>query len=632
MTSYFDLQTIIWYIAFFAGLAFFILGIVYVLKKKSLREEHLIIASFIEFTGSVIMYIPEEFYNVIPRTYLPLQIIETAFSSLLRTFNIYLGNDYSRIEYAGHPVFTAFYEILLNLENIAILLFAAGFLIKFLEGPLQRLKLASKRKKKVYLFPCCNEKTISIAESIKSTNKSIVFLYDDEELNPDYKERIHEIGGTFLKDSVSGILRKLPRQTPKVSLFLFTSDEETNLELLNEVITETDKQKNKRWKEFRVYVELIKTPCNLYYDYLEDRKQSENNDFYINFVRPEENFVFNDLWENSIFENAPEEGSDGTRQIRFLLVGVNDRNIEMFKAVLHLSQMPGYKLTIMLIDDRNNYGKFMQMFPELFRSYNKVGDALYELIYKPDIDMESDAFDKLVTDEFPDFNFAFVNSGDDLRNLNLAIRLNSIRLRNNIKAPCTIQVSIRKGRISDSWKGVITENLQFVGNTESVYAYDFITMSKIEQGSKAIHEKRQESKKPGKRKDWIEYCNNEYDRHSVYARTLSFKHKIDILDKYYHSDYSVPANDRTWKIYEHMRWDVYTRAQGYILTGKALYDENGNLDKAYLDKKGNLDKGIRYQALVHNDLIDFDDLPKEEQDKDSVQLTDFIVSIIKSVN
>ncbi len=106
----------------------------------------------------------------------------------------------------------------------------------------------------------------------------------------------------------------------------------------------------------------------------------------------------------------------------------------------------------------------------------------------------------------------------------------------------------------------------------------------------------------------------------MYARTLAFRYKMQLIEKYYDADYSITAKDNVWKIYEHMRWNVYTRTQGYVLA-----------DKELLDASGELDKKTRTVARVHNDLVDYEELTKEEQDKDALVLSPEIVAILQSI-
>jgi hypothetical protein len=54
-------------------------------------------------------------------------------------------------------------------------------------------------------------------------------------------------------------------------------------------------------------------------------------------------------------------------------------------------------------------------------------------------------------------------------------------------------------------------------------------------------------------------------------------------------------------------------------------------DSALLDADGNLSKQMRTIAKVHNDLIPYDDLSEEEQNKDALKLTGEIVKILKEI-
>ena len=84
--------------------------------------------------------------------------------------------------------------------------------------------------------------------------------------------------------------------------------------------------------------------------------------------------------------------------------------------------------------------------------------------------------------------------------------------------------------------------------------------------------------------------------------------------------YKITDTDRPWKIYEHMRWNMYTRTMGFVLA-----------DKKLLNAAGELEKKTRSVAKVHNDLIDYYDLSKEEQDKDALKLTPEIIQILREI-
>ena len=619
-----DIQTICWYVSYALGMILFLGGIFYLLRKKHPREEDFIKATLFEFCAAWILYLPEEIFNDVPESLPSLKMAESIFTAFLRTFNIYLGNDYSRIEFAGHPVFSSLYATLITIVNIVMLFFVAGLIVKFLEGPVQLMRMSLSKRRPAYVFPVCNSKTLAIAESIKDPRTNIIFAYGDREPGQTEKQRINDIGGVYVSGSVAGILDRIGRRSKGIEIFLFGDSEVSNLSELEKIC---DKVGAGVKAPVRIFVELSDTPWDLYDSFLDKHNTPAGEKLIINFVRTEESFAYNDLLKYSIFENAIQT-DENRKDIKVLIVGMNERNLEMLKAVLHLGQMPGYRLTVMVLDESDGRKRLMAKLPEVYDECKTEGDAIYRLIYKENVDME---VLEAVGNEYPDFTFAFVNAGNDLKNTGIAVRLNEMCLRKGRKAGYRIQVNIEDQKICRSWDSDITERMDFVGDIKTIYAHDFITMSDIEKGAIAIHEVRY-PEGTDRYRSWVSYCNNEYNRHSVYARTLSFKHKVKIIhDMYDPGDelkgtekefdvYRVTKTNRIWKIYEHMRWNMYTRTRGFVLADKALLDEDGRVDKK-----------TRSAARVHHDLIHYSKLPKEDQDKDALELTPEIVKILRDI-
>ena len=619
-----DIQTICWYVSYALGMILFLGGIFYLLRKKHPREEDFIKATLFEFCAAWILYLPEEIFNDVPESLPSLKMAESIFTAFLRTFNIYLGNDYSRIEFAGHPVFSSLYATLITVVNIVMLFFVAGLIVKFLEGPVQLMRMSLSKRRPAYVFPLCNSKTLAIAESIKDPRTNIIFAYGDREPGQTEKQRINDIGGVYVSGSVAGILDRIGRRSKGIEIFLFGDSEVSNLSELEKIC---DKVGAGVKAPVRIFVELSDTPWDLYDSFLDKHNTPAGEKLIINFVRTEESFAYNNLLKYSIFENAIQT-DENRKDIKVLIVGMNERNLEMLKAVLHLGQMPGYRLTVMVLDESDGRKRLMAKLPEVYDECKTEGEAIYRLIYKENVDME---VLEAVGNEYPDFTFAFVNAGNDLKNTGIAVRLNEMCLRKGRKAGYRIQVNIEDQKICRSWDSDITERLDFVGDIKTIYAHDFITMSDIEKGAIAIHEVRY-PEGTDRYRSWVSYCNNEYNRHSVYARTLSFKHKVKIIhDMYDPNDelkgtekefdiYRVTKTNRIWKIYEHMRWNMYTRTRGFVLADKALLGEDGRVDKK-----------TRSAARVHHDLIHYSKLPKEDQDKDALELTPEIVKILRDI-
>ncbi|MBO7355423.1 MAG: hypothetical protein J6U50_02205, partial [Lachnospiraceae bacterium] len=379
-----DVQTICWYSSYALGMILFLGGIFYLLKRKHPREEDFIKATLFEFCAAWILYLPEEIFNDVPESLPSLKMAESIFTAFLRTFNIYLGNDYSRIEFAGHPIFSSLYATLITVVNIVMLFFVAGLIVKFLEGPVQLMRMSFSKRRQAYIFPVCNSKTLAIAESIKDRKSNIIFAYGDREPGQTEKQRINDIGGVYVSGSVAGILDRIGRKSKGIEIFLFGDSEVSNLSELEKIC---DKVGSGVRSPIRVFVELSDTPWDLYDSFLDKHNTPAGDKLIINFVRTEESFAYNDLLKYSIFENAIQT-DDKWKDIKVLIVGMNERNLEMLKAVLHLGQMPGYRLTVMVLDESDGRKRLKAKLPEVYDECKTEGDAIYRLIYIENVDME----------------------------------------------------------------------------------------------------------------------------------------------------------------------------------------------------------------------------------------------------
>ena len=640
-----DVQRGIWCVVLILGILLSIHGWMSIVKNHR-REVHYAKAAVFEFLSCWILYIPHEFFNDLSdNPCVLLRICESVFTALLKSFNVYAGNGYERVEYIGHIYFSSIYNIVRVFANIALVLFIGGFILNFLNGPLQKIRFYSHKKYKTFVFSECNYKTLAIAQSIMQSStlprkKKVVFACAGKSTPQDKKEEL--VDAVFLKENIDYVIQQLKKKSEGLEIFLFEAEEEDNLDQLEEVCS---KLKNYEGCKIKLFLELMKTPWSLYDDVLSRydlvKNPSEESKIIVNFVRSEENFIYNHLLEYSIFERTIKEAEKEV--IKILIVGeMNDRNLEFLKAVLHLGQMPGYVLKIYVIEAAKDRDRLYQVMPEVKDECNEIGNAIYSLHFWEGINYKSAIFDNIISEKIPDFTFAFVNIGDDLENVRLAMRINAFCYRKKRALNSyTIQANVSRQEICNKWNPELLVGIEVIGDQEKIYDYNFITMSKIEEATKAIHDVRQENKKKEdndhKIQTWEDYCNNEYNRHSVYARTLSFKYKIWLIDKENKLDssddeykkYEITGKDipdengkesNIWKIYEHMRWNMYTRILGYSLTNGDLLDENGKLDKK-----------VRNIAFVHNDLVTFYELADVEQKKDSLSLTPAIVDILKKI-
>lgn len=601
------------FVCFGIGVVLLGYGVLRFLRRKINRNE-VYVSALIEFLAYYVLVIPNVWSDT-PSS--GVRVVESFFTTILVSVTKYMGEGYDRfpVESATPEmaVFNGFYNIAIILANILMLAFAADIILHLVNGPYQELKLARRKGGNVYLFSECNEKTLAIAqytsEEGNTTGKTaVVFAVSEEGLSDSLKAAADRIDAITIPQGIEDIYDRV--KAMEIKVFLFNNKEEKNLQQMADISS-----RKRVDAEVTIYAEVNATPWSLYDDYIK-QMTSENDKLTINLVRTEENYIYNMLIRHSIFDNAISEGKD--KKINIVILGYNDRNVEFLKAVLHLGQMPGYELSVVLIEEGDHKSQLNLRMPELFSKGGGYGDAIYTFEHITGIEYDSSKLEDIIASDYGDFTFAFVNTEDDIRDISLALRLNSVKYRAGKESGFKIISNVKdKAAYSDKLANNLVKNIVFEGDIKTVYDYRSVTMSKIEECTIKIHEDRY-----GGSKTWKEYCNNEYNRHSVYARTLSFAYKVKIIDSdpATAGNYDLTNTDLKWKIYEHMRWDMYTRTLGYTKSPSTLIGDDGKVPGS-----------IRKIAKVHNCLIPFDDLTEEEKNKDSLKMTETTVGALKDL-
>jgi len=624
-----NLLIISWIVSLLLGTLLFVLGVVlFFIKKKN--KTNTLFSLLFEFAAYCILLYPTIF-QAVPQS--RTKGIESFFLSLLNTITQYMGNGYNRFENAEQlsPEFYSVYCILMVIVNILMLAFAADFILHLIDGPYQLLRVKMHAKKPIYLFSECNNKTLALAKSIYNSDYDvakinrclIVFLfYDKQDILP-YTNELDSIEAVTINISIESLFKSLNGKSEKIEIYLFNNSEILNLKQMGDVCGIGD-----ICSDTSVFVEVNRTHWSLYDDYIKSVTASEKR-LTVNLVRTEENFVYNLLLEKSIFDNTL--SYDGAHLINILIVGYNDRCIEFLKAVLHLGQMPGYELCVTLVEQEDHKNIIRHLFPELKERGDGYGDSIYSFNHVTKLEYNSSDFDDFINTVHREYTYIFVNTEDDLANIDIGVNINRLCLRAGRTHTRYVLVNLSdKNLLCDSKLNIdLTRDIDFVGDIESVYDYQFIKMSNIEKATQKIHDIRQTEKalinKEHIRQPWKDYCNNEYNRHSVYARTLSFAYKVKIIGENSSGSesgdiYSVTSTSNEWKVYEHMRWNMYMRTLGYVKAPEVLLNEDRTVDR-----------GVRKVAHIHPCLVPYDNLSSEEQEKDSLKLTPEVVKVLKDL-
>ena len=611
----------LWCLCLSLGTILFIGGIAIFFKNRKNREIAFAKMSVLEIFAAWILIFPEMLSRETQFSF--LGVLKSILVSLLDVLNIFSGNGFYDISIKSGYILSNIYSIILSLVNLSVMISLIGFVLQFVGKKKKKIIFERKKYQKVYLFSGLNEKTLSIANSIKSyfgKNDAIVFI----DLNPSSENRkiAKNLGAFYWSDSFKGGIKKIINRADYLDIFIFGKTEEENLAGLNDFSSLEFKS---QMALTRVYVELINTPWNIYGNFVENNKLPKEK-VIVNLVHSDENFILNDLYDYSVFENARYDKKTKKSIIDVLIVGSENKSFEMIKTLLHLCQMPGYKLKITVLDNASGKASLKQKIPEIKDSNNTLGESIYSVKYIENINYSSLAFEEAIKNNCPQFSFAFVCTDSEITNINLGLRINTLRYRENNGKDYAIQICVENTHIIENWTSEIRRNIQLVGGIENIYNYNFITMSNIERASQAIHEIRQEDKKrvaENQNKEyqvvsWTDYSNDEFKRHSVFARTLSLKYKIQTMRKM-GLELKVAQTDTEWKTYEHMRWNMYTRTMGYI--------NSSNTTVEFAD----LNENEKMITKIHSCLVPFNELTPETQEKDSIIITEDIAKVFEEI-
>lgn len=612
----------LWYVCLIIGIVFFVAGLFSFFINRKNKEKAFAKMSILELIAAMVLIFPDVYLN--EGNINILVLIKCFLFTFLDVLKIFSGNGYEELVIDGYPVLNTVYVIVLSLVNLSIMTAVIGFILQFLGDFIENTLFYSRKFNTVFIFSEMNEKTLSIAKSIKLEEKKGIsknpIIFIDESSSESNRNKAKEIDAHYTNTPFAKEISKIIKRAARLEVFIFDESEEDNLANLNEF---SELRFNGEIPYIRVYAELVNTPWDIYGNFVEHNGLPKDK-VIVNLVSTNENFILNDLYENSVFDNARQ--MEENRIVDVLIVGINSKSIELIKALLPLCQMPGFELRIKVFDDKERGNLIKRIIPELKPVSDEIGDSVYSYDCFDNLNFENDQIESMVEKECPRFTFAFVSTDDNVKNINIGLRLNTLRYRLNTGSDYKIQVCVDKMNLIKNWSDELSKNIALVGGTEKLYNYEFITMSKIEKATKAIHDIRQQDKKKqaeANGKDysavsWEEYANDEFRRHSVYARTLSLKYKVDIV-KSQGQGIDVFKKDDIWKKYEHMRWNMYTRAIGYISAKNTSinYDE--------------LNKSTRLVAKVHNCLVPFEELPQEEKEKDSINLTEDIAKVFEGI-
>lgn len=473
-------------------------------------------------------------------------------------------------------------------------IFTFGFVMSLFKNLSAYLKYILSFFKEVYVFSELNEKSLVLANDIKSKNQRVSIVFTDvfeenEESTYELIENAKKLGSICFKKDILVINFNKHSKKRSISFFAIGSNETENLNQSLKLIENYRDRENTHIYIFstKIESELLLTAIDK--GVVKVRRINEVQSL-VNRVLYEQGCV--------LFDSA-REASDGNKKISAIVVGMGSHGTEMVKALTWFGQMDGYKLEINAFDrDPLSEEQFVAVAPELMSpDYNGVeieGEAQYKITVHPGIDVTSIKFANEIS-KITDATYVIVALGNDDVNINTAVNLRMYFER--MKIHPVIQAIVYNSQQKKALKGIKNYrgqeyDIEFIGDVESSYTEDVIIDSELEEDALKRHLKW------GKEEEFWTY---EYNYRSSMASAIHMKARIqcEIPGATKSEDELTEEERNIIAVLEHRRWNAYMRAEGYVFSGSKEKSSRNDL------------------AKMHHDLVDFSSLTDEEKRKDS---------------
>ncbi len=562
-------------------------------KKKNIKVFNWIIAAV--FLSAGVAFYPIYFSLFDGEQFDVFKSVVLSLHNAIRLFVVdadytFIIDNVTTLSNAIKPFYTVHMAILFLLSPI----FTFGFILSFFKNLSATLKYYFSYFNDVYIFSELNEKSLTLAKSLKESNHRRVIVFCDvfennEEKSFELVGEAKEIRAICFQKDILNVNFRFHSSKRAVYFFAIGEDRHENV---NHALKLGEKYKNV--DNSNLYIFSNDIGSELLLSTINDGKMK------VRRINEAQSLINRELYYNpgKIFSNAVET-ADGDKNISAVIVGMGGYGIEMLKTLVWFGQMDGYKIKINAIDQSPDAeAEFAMQCPEILDpKYNRVkqiGEAYYDVTVHSSTSVDvKDFVDKIKN--IADATYVFVSLGSDEKNIKVAVELRTIFERMHIKP--IIQAVVYNSGLATSLQSITNYrgqkyDIDFIGDFESIYSEAVIIDSPLEDEALRRHLKW------GNEEDFWKY---EYNYRSSVASAIHMRARIAC---------NIPGADKCERELtkeerdiienvEHCRWNAYMRAQGYVYSGLN--------DKASRNDLGKM----------HNDLVAFEELSDEDKRKDS---------------
>lgn len=554
------------------------------------------------FLSAAAMLYPAIYYGVFSAQGGFLAVLKAVLLTLNNTMRLFiLDMDFDTIisiitkENVGE-ILSNIYTIYSALLYVIAPVLTAGFVLSFFKSAASSVRYFLQFKADIYIMSSLNERSIALAEDILLNNpnneKRLVLFSDvfekEEEENFELVEQAKRLGAICFRKDIAEINLKPFWKGIKRKFYFVGDDEDENVKKALLLISHCRNEDKYNTNDTQFYVLSSNVESEVMLN------SADNGSMKVRRVCQSRNLAISAIRKYSIFDTKIEKG--GKKIIGIVIVGLGGYGVELLKSICWCGQMKGYKLQIHVFDQEDDLETKIRSFAPELMDYNHKdihGEPFYdiELHEKTNI-KESNFLEEL--SKINDISTVYVTLGEDELNIETAMRIRMQLKRDNNRGVQPHILSVVYSAIKNETykqngglKSIknINYDIEFIGSMNERYTLSFIEQEDLEKDALKYHLIWSETAEEIEKAKAM-YQKYEYNRKSSMARALhaSYRKKLGV-------DEGVSRYERN--MLEHQRWNAFMRAEGYV----------------YAPTKDDI-------AKTHPDLVPFDELSKETQDKD----------------
>lgn len=549
------------------------------------------------FVAGMVMFFPH-YWETMQRANLAVRAWEVFWASAHHSVRLFLidtaFDDVS--SFASKDAYTVLGTVLYIMAPVM----TAGVILSFFRNTASYLKCVARRRRDAYIFSELSDRSLALATDIKKNHKNAVLIFTDvfeenNEVNYELCEQAKALGAICFRKDIASLGLSFFSRASHLHFFAISEDQEENVRQAFS-LAKTDGAYAKRPNTF-LYVFATDVQSDLLLSNLPE------NGILIRRINDIRAVIWKELYQNGeqLFRDVIPASSAGERAvIRAIVIGTGGHGTEMIKALTWYCQMEGYRIELHAFDrDKKAEARFRLLAPELMDKHSNgvyvEGEAQYKITFHNGFSVDNAEFtDEILKIGQP--SYVFVSTGEDTRNVHTAVLLRRLYRQKHMADPAihAIVYNSTNKKILDgahNWSDQ-EYKINFLGDLEEMYSEGVILHEALEEEALDVH-----LRYGGTKEDFFRYEYN-YRSSLACALHIDLRRRLNIAYYEKEADELTKEERELLERVEHSRWNAYMRAEGYVYSG----NKNGGRDDL---------------AMMHHNLVPFDELSEKDQRKDS---------------